>query len=203
LKKTLVSAPNLANAGNPKVGKRSAQSRAEPAFPLAFQNSAVRSSHTLEFRPIAPLDREFLKQLYGTTREHELAQTTWSEAEKTAFIEAQFQAQHSYYQQHFCAANFMLVTADRNPIGRIYLDRRKHELRLIDIALLPAWRGRGLGTQLLLELIEEARARGLPIRIHVERFNPAMRLYLRLGFTPVEDLQVYQLMEWRPDSPAD
>jgi len=47
---------------------------------------------------------------------------------------------------------------------------------------------------LLLDLLDEARATALPVRIHVERFNPAMRLYLRLGIETIKDLDVYQLL---------
>ena len=64
---------------------------------------------------------------------------------------------------------------------------------------MPEARNQGLGKALLLDLLDEAQAAALPVRIHVEKFNPAMRLYLRLGFKPLEDQGVYQLMEWRPD----
>jgi predicted GNAT family acetyltransferase len=47
------------------------------------------------------------------------------------------------------------------------------------------------------ELPSESAATGKPLRIHVERFNPALRLYERLGFTPIADRGVYLFMEWR------
>ena len=61
------------------------------------------------------------------------------------------------------------------------------EIRIVDIALLPEFCNRGIGTTLLRGLQSEAAAAGKPLRIHVERFNPAMRLYERLGFRPVAD----------------
>ena len=123
----------------------------------------------------------------------------WSETQKSAFLTMQFDAQHSYYRQQFPSADYLVVERDGEAIGRIYLDRRADELRLIDIALTSAARNQGLGKALLLDLLDEAQAAALPVRIHVEQFNPAMRLYLRLGFKPVEDQGVYQLLEWCPD----
>jgi hypothetical protein len=52
----------------------------------------------------------------------------------------------------------------------------------------------------LRELRSESRGRGKPLRIHVERFNPALRLYERLGFREIEDKGVYRLMEWDHNS---
>jgi ribosomal protein S18 acetylase RimI-like enzyme len=63
--------------------------------------------------------------------------------------------------------------------------------------LLPAYCSRAIGTTLLRGLQSEAAAAGKPLRIHVERFNPALRLYERLGFTPIADRGVYLFMDWR------
>ena len=125
----------------------------------------------------------------------------WPEAQKSAFLAMQFDAQHRYYREQFSTADYLVVERDGEAIGRIYLDRRADELRLIDIALIPEARNQGLGKALLLDLLDEGRASALPVRIHVERFNPAMRLYLRLGFMPIEDQGVYQLLEWRAPEP--
>ena len=84
--------------------------------------------------------------------------------------------------------------------GRLYVARWPAEIRIMDIALLPAHRGRGAGTALLRDLMAEAEAAEKPLTIHVERFNPALRLYLRLGFTPIEDKGVYLLLRWSPTS---
>ncbi|HEX5716519.1 MAG TPA: GNAT family N-acetyltransferase, partial [Thermoanaerobaculia bacterium] len=72
------------------------------------------------------------------------------------------------------------------------------EIRLIDISLTPELRGKGVGSALLRELMAEAEAAGKPLTIHVEKYNPAMRLYLRLGFKSIEDRGPYDLMEWKP-----
>lgn len=122
----------------------------------------------------------------------------WSEEQKEAFLRFQFEAQHQYYQQQFPDARFDLILLAGEPAGRLYLHRRPDEIRLIDIALLPEHRGRGLGGALMRQILADGEEAGLPVRIHVERNNPALRLYHRLGFESIEDQEVYYLMEWRP-----
>ncbi len=152
----------------------------------------------VDLRPIGPADREFLYRLYASTRQAEMSLLDWSDAEKEEFLRMQFEAQHRYYVEQFPAARLDVVLREGEPIGRLYVDRRDDEIRLIDIALLPEHRGGGIGGAMMRELLDEAREAGMPVRIHVERFNPAMRLYQRLGFERLEEQGVYDLMEWRP-----
>jgi ribosomal protein S18 acetylase RimI-like enzyme len=158
----------------------------------------ITTDARIRFRPITPEDLPFLAALYASTRQEELAQTGWSEADKESFLALQFEAQHRHYQTHFPDAAFELILLEGKPIGRRYLDRRGDEFRLIDIALLPEQRNRGLGGALLRDLLAEAQAAEKPVRIHVEPFNPALRLYRRLGFELLEDKGVHLFMEWRP-----
>lgn len=154
---------------------------------------------TVTLAPIKAQDEDFLYNLYASTRQEELAVLDWDEAEKEAFLRMQFGAQHTYYTDHFAGAAFDLIVLEGKPVGRLYLDRRAEEMRIIDIALLPEHRRQGIGSRLLNEIVAEAQGAGLPVRIHVERNNPALGLYRRLGFRRVEDQGVYYLMEWMPD----
>lgn len=150
----------------------------------------------ITFRTITPLDQPFLYTLYASTRAEEVAQTGWSGFEQENFLRQQFSAQHQFYSEQFTSAEFLIIETDTRPIGRIYIDRRPDEIRLIDIALIPDMRGKGIGTRLLKDLLAEAEKADKPVRIHVERFNPAMHLYERLGFKKIGDTGVYFLMEW-------
>jgi ribosomal protein S18 acetylase RimI-like enzyme len=153
-------------------------------------------------RAIQPDDEEFLCRVYASTRTEELAPLAWSEEEKAAFLRTQFAAQHRYYQESYTSSRFDVVLVDGRPAGRLYVARWPEELRVVDIALLPEFRRRGIGTALLGALQEEGAASGRPVRIHVERFNPALVLYERLGFHLLEDRGVYVFLEWRSADPA-
>jgi ribosomal protein S18 acetylase RimI-like enzyme len=153
---------------------------------------------TITFRPITEDDMAFLYRVYASTREAEMALLAWSDQEKEEFLRFQFNAQHTYYQQHFAGTRFDLILLDGQPIGRLYLDRRNDEIRIVDIALLTEYRGQGIGGQIMEDILQEAKRARLPVRIHVEQNNPALRLYYRLGFKKIGDEGVYYLMEWQP-----
>lgn len=142
---------------------------------------------------------EFLLRLYATTRAEEMAMVTdWTDEQKEQFVRMQFQAQHAWYQEHYGGAQLDLILADGIPAGRFYVHRRETEIRLMDISLVPEHRNRGIGTALLKELFAESAATGKPVTIHVEKYNPAMRLYERLGFVPIADRGVYLLLQRVP-----
>ena len=142
-------------------------------------------------------DEPILAEIYASTRRQELAPILdWSAGQKEAFLQQQFGAQHRYYQEVFPAASFDLIVWGAQAIGRLYVDRRPGELRIIDIALLPQFRGSGVGTRLLQGVLAEAEQTGAAVSIHVERLNPALGWYRRLGFQLIEDKGVYLLMRW-------
>jgi len=154
----------------------------------------------LALRPVAPADRELLYRIYASTRTEELAVTGWDDTQKAAFLRSQFDAQHRYYMANYRDARFQVIEWERAPVGRLYLARWPDEIRIIDIALLPEYRGQGLGTRLLWDIQTDARQAGLSVTIHVERFNPALSLYERLGFRMIEDKGVYLLLKWAPEA---
>src|SRR5262245_54222096 len=151
----------------------------------------------VSLRPIAPGDEPFLLQVYSLTRQEELAFVDWNDQQKAAFLKMQFEAQHQYYQEVYRGADFQVIVVDGVAAGRLYVARWEDELRLIDIALLPEYRGSGLGTMLVRQIMEEAAQSNKAVRIHVEKFNKALRLYERLGFKAIQDKGVYWFMEWR------
>jgi len=151
-------------------------------------------------RPIGPEDEPFLYEVYASTRAEELEVTTWSDEQKADFLRMQFAAQHQYYHEHYTNTELDVILVDGQPAGRLYVSRGADEVRIMDIALLPAYRNRGIGTHLIGALQAEAALARKPLSIHVERFNPALHLYERLGFVPVADRGVYLFLEWRsPD----
>jgi GNAT superfamily N-acetyltransferase len=144
-------------------------------------------------RPATPADQELLLRLYASTREAELSMTGWNETEKEAFVLQQFTAQDTYYHQTWPAAAYDVVEFDGHPIGRIYVDVRPAAVQLMEITLLPEQRGKGLGTVLVQEVIAQANGLNLPVQLFVEVWNPARRLYERLGFHLLETHTPYLL----------
>jgi ribosomal protein S18 acetylase RimI-like enzyme len=122
----------------------------------------------------------------------------WDDAQKEAFLRMQFDAQDAWWRENYAGATFDVIVVDGEPAGRLYVHRGPSEIRIVDIALLPDHRGRGIGTSLLRDLLAEGDAGEKSVTIHVERMNPALRLYERLGFAVAEDKGVYLFLERKP-----
>lgn len=138
-------------------------------------------------RPATPADEPWQLAIYAGTRADELALTGWPPAQCEAFVRQQHEAQQQHYRRHFPRSVCHLVVVDGGSggapdtvAGRLWLDERADRLHILDIALLPAWRGQGLGTRCLQALAAAAGERALGIQVELN--NPARRLYERLGF---------------------
>jgi len=168
-------------------------SASSEAAPFGWRRAADSG---LAFRRITDADLPFLARVYASIRAEELAATDWSDPHKAAFLDQQFEAQHAHYQRYYPNADWLVTGHQGRDIGRLYIERWPSQHRIIDIAFLPGHRGKGYGEALLRDLMDEAAACGKTVMIYVEKFNPAMRLYHRLGFKTEEDKGVYDLMRW-------
>ncbi|HET9526146.1 MAG TPA: GNAT family N-acetyltransferase [Pyrinomonadaceae bacterium] len=153
----------------------------------------------VSLRPVTPADREFLVAVYGGTRAQELAQVAWDEGQKEAFVRWQFERQEEEYKQRYPDARYSVILVDGVPAGRIWVGVDDKQIRLLDIAIVPQFQNRGVGTQLLRQLMTEATQANKPLRHMVFVLNDnAHRFYERLGFVTIEDLGGYKHMEWDP-----
>jgi ribosomal protein S18 acetylase RimI-like enzyme len=152
----------------------------------------------LSYRSAVDEDLPFLALVYASTRLEEVAQSGWPLETQRHFLAHQFDAQHRHYRQHYPAAEWLVIERDGTAVGRLYIEQWPDQIRLIDIALLPDHRRGGAGSAILTDLMEMAAAAGKPLTIHVEKNNPAMSLYRRLGFAPIDEHGIYDLMEWNP-----
>jgi ribosomal protein S18 acetylase RimI-like enzyme len=154
---------------------------------------------SLSFRDISDEDLEVLLKIYSSTREKELSVTNWSEEQKSVFLKSQFDAQHFHYQKYYHDTYFWLMLYDEKIAGRLYL-QITHEIRIVDITLLPDFRNKKIGGGLLKDIQNLAKNRNMNVSIHVEQFNPALHLYKRLGFEVAETVNsIYYLMNWKPE----
>jgi ribosomal protein S18 acetylase RimI-like enzyme len=158
------------------------------------------AGHGVSYRPMTEEDRPFLSGLYVSTRAEEVAATGWPPKTQLAFLLNQFELQHNHYMAHYPAAEWLIVEIAAAPAGRLYLMEGAEEIRIVDISLTPETRGRGVGRAILEDLLDHGGSLAKPVTIHVEKNNPAMHLYRRLGFQAVAEVGIYDRMEWRPAS---
>lgn len=174
---------------------------AQASVPERFA-AALSQLPGLAFRPIADSDLPFLAALYAQVRRDELAPVPWPPEAKAAFLADQFRLQHAHYTTHYPDAEFLLVQREHRAIGRVYVWRVPGETRLMEISLLEAERGRGVGGAIIDLLLREAQGCGDVVTLHVEPDNPARRLYERLGFVATGPVAgVYLPMRWSAGAP--
>lgn len=159
-----------------------------------------RGAPAVTLRPVTGEDEPFVFAVYASTRAEEMAMVPWDEAQREAFLKMQFTAQQTHYRNFYTGTSHDLILLDERPVGRLYVSRGEGEIRILDITILPEYRNRGIGTPLIKELMREAEQAGKSLTIHVESYNPSLRLFERLGFSKIADEGIYHLMERRPAS---
>lgn len=174
----------------------------EPAREI-FPVPEILRAQGIGLRPQRPEDLETIRNLYIDIRWDELAPTPWTDEQKVAFLCSQFDLQHRHYTTHYVGTEFYVIEQAGTAIGRFYLDRvSPSEIRVVDIAFFRQHAGKGYGSALIKAAQQSATATGRPLTMHVEQFNPARRLYARLGFTEVEERGAYMFIRWDPPAAA-
>jgi len=163
-------------------------------------SSPTSEPANITLRPVGSEDHEFLVTVYGSTRAAELALVPWTIEQQQVFIRSQFAAQQDHYNQKYPAANHDIIMFDERQVGRLYVARLDHEIRIVDITVLPAEQNAGIGTYLISQLLDEAKRTGKITSVYVEEFNPSLRLFDRLGFSVREQQGFHLLLEWSPSN---
>lgn len=164
--------------------------------------SSVERAGGVVRRAVEAADAEFLLALYASTRQSELALTGWEPATLDAFVRMQFQLQQRHYREHYPGAEHSIFLALEAPVGAWMVWRGAREIVLVDMALLPAYRGSGIGTRCLIELTGEAARGARRVRLCVRPDSRARGLYRRLGFRELSGDVANVSMEWSQRSPA-
>jgi GNAT superfamily N-acetyltransferase len=151
-------------------------------------------------RPVGPGDREFLGNVYACTRAAEMAMVPWTEEQKQAFVRMQFEAQERDYHARFPDAEYSIIVHEERDAGRLYLVRSGAGLHILDVTVLPEFRGCGIGRSVVTRLQQEAQQRPCPLTMYIEGFNPALALFERFGFRKASEDGLHVLLQWLPST---
>jgi ribosomal protein S18 acetylase RimI-like enzyme len=151
---------------------------------------------SLLLRPAVDADAGFLQALYASTRD-DLRQLPLPPAQVEQLIAMQQRIHEDGQRAVYPHAEVLILEQDGIAAGKAVLDTLGRDWRLVELALLPALRGRGLGAALLAALQARARAQGASIGLAVLRTNaPALRLYQRAGFVIGGGNELQHQMVW-------
>lgn len=157
-----------------------------------------RVAPAVRLRPALPSDAQFLRHLYASVRAPEFAAVQLDAIALERLLEMQFNAQSESYRRGHPNANDDLVIVAEKPAGRLYVDPGPATIHVLDISLLPNYRGQGIGTRLLEGLLAQGRSLGRPVTLQALRTSRALALYRRLGFTETGGDGVYLELECPP-----
>jgi ribosomal protein S18 acetylase RimI-like enzyme len=144
-----------------------------------------------------PADEPFLFSLFAADKAAEFSPLGWSSEQLQSLLEMQFRArQQAWALTYPAAVDSILRLQDGSAIGRSLVDRQANCYRLVDLAILPAYRNRGIGAWALSSAQKLAASESVPLRLRVARANPAVRLYQRLGFRKASEEELAFEMEW-------
>jgi GNAT superfamily N-acetyltransferase len=156
-------------------------------------------NNLISLRPVDTGDRTFLLTLYKSSRGEDLRGLGWEEQRIGEFLDLQYEAAQRFLENEYKRPMDQVVLRDGEPIGRVMFESREHEIRCIDIALVPEHRNSGIGAHLLRDLQNEARRQRKPLRLQVIRFSRAIGLFERLGFQRISETGTHFQMEWSPE----
>jgi GNAT superfamily N-acetyltransferase len=166
--------------------------------------SSVMDEARVTLRPVQSGDEGFIFRLFAGSRPGQGWLTGLSKEEKEGFLRQQFHSECESLLDNYPAAEFSIILLEGEPVGRFYLQRGKHEYRILAITLLPEHRGEGIGSKLLADVLQEASELGRPVQISVAWYdNPTRSLYERLGFRILADNGIFCEMQWTPANLAD
>lgn len=147
--------------------------------------------------PVEPADEPFLYRTFASTRTDEMALTGWSEEQKEQFLRMQFEAQRQSYLHDLPDAEYSVIRYGSTAVGRLIVERTPTEIHIVDIALLTQFRKQGIGSILMRRIVAEAEQTGKSVRLFVEKFNPALHWYDRMGFKVLSTGPIYLEMIWK------
>lgn len=149
---------------------------------------------TISIRPIRGGEEEFLREMLY----HALYVLAGSEPFPRGIVDNPEIGR--YVQSWGRAGDEALIAvddSDQRPVGAIWMrlwagaDRGYgyvgDDIPELSMAVLPEYRGKGIGSALLTRLLEDAEGRFACISLSVSTSNPAMGLYLRFGFESVAE----------------
>lgn len=152
----------------------------------------------VERRPAIESDRVFLARVYASSRALEMEALPWTDEQKAVFLDSQFEAQLRHYRSEFPGGVHQILLLGGEAVGRLYYSLEQSLFLVLDVAVLPEFRGRGIGTRVMRECQAAAQVAGVPVRVYVDAFGPATSLFRGLGFEVLRSDGMNVVYEWSP-----
>jgi GNAT superfamily N-acetyltransferase len=164
----------------------------------------MMSCATITLRPTRDEDAAFLRALFVEARAADLMADSLPDEQAATLLALQVEARDRDHARRYPHAVDRVIEVDGRPVGRILVDETGAAVRVVDLGVLAAERGRGAATYALTRWTEEADRSGRDMTLQVAFGNPAARIYERIGFEPEPgDDRTQQAMRRSPRREAE
>lgn len=153
----------------------------------------------MTLRPVEATDEGMLRALFAESLRPKLRAAGLAPREVELLVEMQFRDRSTRPHSAEGELQQSVVEVAGVEVGLFVLDRRPGETRIVEFALLAAFRGRGFGTSLLRSLQREAASEGRLLGLCIARDSAAQRFCKRLGFREVAADELHVEMAWEAD----
>ncbi|HAZ02478.1 MAG TPA: hypothetical protein DCY97_09950 [Marinilabiliales bacterium] len=136
---------------------------------------------------------DFIKELFFQYKTSELLAFNWPSEILVSLLEMQFKAQEDSYRKQFPNANGFIIEIENVPVGWLLLTKAD-TYHIVDIIIHNNFQGKGIGSQVIKELIEQASVENKKVTLKVAKNNTALKLYSTLGFKIIDEDDVYLKM---------
>ena len=144
-----------------------------------------------------PADEPFLRDLIVATIAIELGAEAWPEPMRNHLLEVQYRGRRHADHAKAPASKSYIIVCDSRDCGWLLMAGDASFSHIVEIMIAPAFRGQGIGSEMLRGLMDEAKRDGIPLQLTVNKNNVnARRLYTRLGFKVTGDDEVQFSMEF-------
>jgi ribosomal protein S18 acetylase RimI-like enzyme len=144
-------------------------------------------------------DSEFFMELFSEIKGSELLLHSWPPTIREQLLSMQYRGFMKSIQEEYPNHEDFLILFQSKMAGRLQIEKNDSFFRIINISLMPDFRGKGIGSYILKNILKEANLRQIPVELDVDVSNPAFFVYQNLGFNIIYCDEVKILMKYFPE----
>lgn len=115
------------------------------------------------------------------------------------YVELTHKWDRTKFRESFSLEHTHIIQFHNQDIGMLKVEQRDGYIFLGDIQIKKEFQGKGIGSRLINDLIQNSKSQALPIRLRVLKGNPAIKLYQRVGFALIHELDNCYELEYSVD----
>jgi GNAT superfamily N-acetyltransferase len=96
------------------------------------------------------------------------------------------------------SGKIQIIYIENEKAGVLQLEKRKDEIFINQIYLLPSFQSKGVGRDIVNDLKKMARDENTPLKVSVLQVNPAKEFYIKNGFEIEKETQERAYMQYVP-----